>query len=72
MMGVSTGRGGARRALDVLRQVLASIDAKPLERVVSVASARERFVDGQPDTELRQELREALDRLPVRAGVAAG
>ena len=71
MMGVSTGRGGARRALDVLRQVLESIDARPLDRVVSVASARERFADGQPDSELRRELREALDRLPVRAGVAA-
>ena len=71
MMGVSTGSGGARRALDVLRQVLESIDARPLDRVVSVASARGRFADGQPDSELRRELRDALDRLPVRAGVAA-
>jgi chromate reductase len=71
MMGVSTGRGGARRALDVLRQVLDSMDAKPLAEVVSVASARDRFIDGQPDADLRRELREALDRLPLRAGVAA-
>ncbi len=71
MMGASTGRGGARRALEVLRQVLESMDAKPLAEVVSVASARERFVDGQPDAELRREIRDALDRLPIHVGVAA-
>jgi hypothetical protein len=48
------------------------MDARPLPQVVSVASARERFVDGHPDAELRRELREELDRLPIRAGVAAG
>jgi chromate reductase, NAD(P)H dehydrogenase (quinone) len=68
MMGASPGRGGARRALDHLRQVLASMDAWPLSDVVSVARAPARFSDREPDAELRRELREALGRLSVRRG----
>lgn len=72
LMGASTGRDGARRALDHLRQVLESMLAEPLEAVVSVARARERFADGEPDDALRAELRDALGRLPVRSFVRAG
>jgi chromate reductase len=72
MLGASTGRGGARRAIDHLRQVLESMDAQPLAEFVSVATARDRFVDGRPDEELQSELRDALRRLPARAGVLTG
>lgn len=72
MIGASTGRGGARRALDHLRQVLESMDAQPLPEVVSVAAARDRFVNGQPDEALQRELRDALQQLPVRSVVPAG
>ncbi|CAN5484849.1 NAD(P)H-dependent FMN reductase [soil metagenome] len=65
MLAASTGRGGARRALDHLRQVLDSMDADPLPTEVSVASVRGRFADGEPDADLRNELRAALERLPV-------
>jgi chromate reductase, NAD(P)H dehydrogenase (quinone) len=68
MMGASPGRGGARQALDHLHQVLASMDARPLDEVVSVARAPNRFIDREPDAELRRELRDALDRLPIRRG----
>ena len=57
MMGVSTGRGGARRALDVLRQVLSAIGAEPLDLVVSArhrpASRDARGAGSAPDTRWR-------------------
>lgn len=72
MLGASPGHGGARRALDHLRQVLESMDARPLAEVVSVAGARDRFVDGRPDEPLQRELRDVLLTLPVPTGVLAG
>ncbi len=60
LMGASPGRGGARRALDHLRQVLESMDAKPLPEQLSVGSVRERVRDGGFDEALRAELREIL------------
>ena len=65
MLAATTGGGGARRALDHLRQVLQSMDASPLPSEVSVARARDRFTDGEPDADLRAELRAALRQLPV-------
>jgi NAD(P)H-dependent FMN reductase len=74
MIAASTGRGGARKALDHLRQVLESMDASPLSTEVSVARAAERFASGTPDDDLRAELRSALDQLPlpVRQGASSG
>ena len=66
MLAASPGRGGARRALDHLRQVLESMKAQPLVTEVSVANVRDRFVDGQPDRELRATLRSAVDDLPIK------
>lgn len=66
MLAATTGRGGAKRALNHLRQVLESMDASPLSTEVSVARARDRFTDGAPDAELRGELRAALSELPIR------
>ena len=67
MLAATPGKGGARRALDHLRQVLESMDASPLSTEVSVARARDRFTDGTPDSELRAELRAALAELPIRS-----
>ena len=66
MLAASPGGGGARRALDHLRQVLESMDAEPLRTEVSVAHVRERFVDGEPDADLQACLRSAMDDLPIR------
>ncbi|HEX6129675.1 MAG TPA: NAD(P)H-dependent oxidoreductase [Candidatus Limnocylindria bacterium] len=71
LMGASPGRGGATRALEHLRQILESTDARPLPDVVSVARAGERMPDGEPDEELAAELRRALARLPVRAPIGS-
>jgi chromate reductase len=73
MLAASTGRGGGRRALDHLRQVLESMKAEPLDVEVSVARVRERLVDGEPDAELRATLRAAVNELPlpVRTEVAS-
>ena len=71
ILGASTGRGGARRAIEHLRQVLESMDARPLPTVVSVASARDRFAGGRPDAALLAELRAALETLGLRTPVAA-
>ena len=70
ILGASTGRGGARRAIEHLRQVLESMDAKPLPTVVSVASARDRFAGGRPDEALLAELDAALATLELRTPVA--
>jgi len=74
MLAATTGRGGARRALDHLRQVLGSMDAATLSTEVSVSTVRDRFTDGIPDEALRAELRAALEQLPlpVRRAVSAG
>ena len=71
MLAATTGRGGAKRALGHLRQVLDSMEASPLSTEVSVARARDRFTDGAPDRELRAELRAALGELPIRVPNAA-
>jgi chromate reductase len=71
MLAATTGRGGARRALDHLRQVLESMDASPLATELSVAQVRDRFAGGSPDAELRAELRAAIGRLPVPVREAA-
>jgi chromate reductase len=68
LMGASPGRGGARRALDHLRQSLASMDARVVD-VVSVPSVRDRLREGGADGALREELRRALDRLPIERRV---
>lgn len=65
MMGASPGRGGARRALDHLRQILESTDAEPMPDVLSVPLVRDRFADGEPDNDLREEVRRVLE--PIRA-----
>jgi len=71
MLAATTGTGGARRALDHLRQVLASMDASPLATEVSVARAGDRFTDGTPDAELQAELRAAMAQLPAPVREAA-
>ena len=71
MLAATTGRGGARRALDHLRQVLESMDASPLSTEVSVSTVRDRFTDGSPDEDLRAELRAALEELPLRVPESA-
>ncbi|MCV0402701.1 MAG: NAD(P)H-dependent oxidoreductase [Chloroflexi bacterium] len=63
MMGASPGRGGAQRALAHLRQVLESMEARPMDDVVSVPEVRRRFHDARPDAELDAELRQALTQL---------
>lgn len=65
MMGASPGRGGAQRALDHLRQILASTNAEPMPDELSVPLVRDRFADGEPDAELRAAVRHALE--PIRA-----
>jgi chromate reductase, NAD(P)H dehydrogenase (quinone) len=74
MMSASPGRGGGRRALDHLRQVLESMRAEPLLLEVSVPSARERLGPDGPDDQLAEELERALRSLPIerRAPVAVG
>jgi chromate reductase, NAD(P)H dehydrogenase (quinone) len=72
MMGASPGKGGARRALDHLRQVIESMNAEPLATVVSVPSVRSRMADGVLDEELVGELRAALEELPLAEPVTAG
>lgn len=69
LMGATPGRGGAQRALEHLRQILESTDAIPLPDVVSVARVKERMPGGEPDEELRAELRATLARLPLREPV---
>ena len=71
ILGASTGRGGALRAIEHLRQVLASMHARPLPTVVSVASARDRFAGGRPDAALLTELSAALESIELRTPVAA-
>ena len=71
MLAATTGRGGAKHALNHLRQVLESMDASPLSTEVSVARARDRFIDGVSDAELRAELRAALGELPIRSPAPA-
>lgn len=66
MLAASPGRGGARRALDHLRQVLESMKAEPLATEVSVANVRERIAAGEPDADLRATLRSAVDELPIK------
>jgi chromate reductase len=63
MLGASPGRGGARRALQHLRQVLESTDAMPLPHELSVASVRDRLEDGSFDAALADELCEVLGQL---------
>ena len=74
MLAASPGRGGGRRALDHLRQVLESMDAAQLPIEVSVASARDRLRADGADDALRQELERALESLPIerRAPAAVG
>ena len=72
MMGASPGRGGARRALTHLREVLESMDAVPMPNVASVPGVRLRIADGAPDAALAEELRSALAQLPLDRRVAAG
>lgn len=68
LMAASSGRGGGRRALDHLRQILESTDARVLPRHLSVPAARERF-DGIGLEGLHGQLRDVLAQLPVRITV---
>jgi chromate reductase, NAD(P)H dehydrogenase (quinone) len=74
MMSASPGRGGGRRALEHLRQVLESMQAEPLLVEVSVASARDRLGADGPDPDLSDELERALRSLPIdrRAPASVG
>ena len=70
LLSASPGRGGGRRALDHLRQILESTDAEVLPNELSVARVRERLEgDHGFDDELRRDLRRVLEqlRVPVRA-----
>jgi chromate reductase, NAD(P)H dehydrogenase (quinone) len=68
LIGASPGRGGARRALEHIAHVMASMDAQLLGEPLSIPRVRDRFVDGELDEETRQEVRRVLE--PV-AGLAA-
>ena len=77
LVGASPGRGGARRALEHLAQVMASMDAQLLGEPLSIPLVRDRFSTGELDAQTRDELRRALepagsvgarDREPVAAG----
>ena len=63
LLGASPGRGGARRALEHLRQVLESTSAIPAEQQLSVGGVRDRLEDGSLDAALHDELRRVLGQL---------
>lgn len=63
LIGASPGRGGARRALDHLRQILESTLAEPLPRELSVPRVKERLEGDGFDAALMGELRETLAEL---------
>lgn len=68
LLGASPGRGGARRALDHLRQVIESMDAEPMPEQLSVAGVNHRTEGDGFDAELTDELRRVLGqvRQPAR------
>jgi len=71
LLGASPGRGGARRALAHLRQILESTDAMPLPHELAVASVRHRFDEhGSFDAALTDELRQVLGQLQHAGAVA--
>lgn len=63
LIGASPGRGGARRALDHLRQVMESTLAEPLPEVLSVARVRDRLLDGEFDEALRRDLQRVVGQV---------
>lgn len=69
LIGASTGRGGARSALDHLTQALRRMDARILGEPLSIPLVGARFVDGELDRHARRELRRALE--PVAGHRAA-
>lgn len=71
MMAAAPGKGGARRALDHLDQVLRSMDADPLPGALSVPRARDQLDGGDAERELRSRLRSALAELPLRVAQPA-
>lgn len=66
LLGASPGRGGARRALEHLRQVLRSMDAVPLPEQLSIARAREHMEGDTFDATVRAELRRVLEQIRQR------
>lgn len=68
LLGASPGRGGARRALDHLRQVIESMDAEPMPEQLSVAGVNQRTEGDGFDAELTDELGRILGqvRQPAR------
>jgi chromate reductase len=60
LIGASPGRGGARRALEHLRQILRSTLAEPMPEELSIPSVRERLVDGEFDDATRAQVRAVL------------
>lgn len=69
LLGASPGRGGARRALAHLRQVLESMDAEPLPGELSIATVRDRIRDGAFDDEVHDDLRRVLRQIRQPAPV---
>lgn len=72
MTAASPGRGGGRRALEHLREVIESMEAVAMPTAVSVPNVRDRIINGVPDAALAAELRDALGRLPIERPQLAG
>lgn len=69
LMGASPGRGGARRALEHLRQVIESMNAKPMPEELSIASVRDRIRDGEVDPAIQADLHRVLRQIREPARV---
>lgn len=69
LLGASPGRGGARRALDHLRQVIESMDAEPMPEQLSVAGVQKRVEGNGFDPELTDELRRVMSQVRQPATV---
>jgi chromate reductase, NAD(P)H dehydrogenase (quinone) len=69
LLGASPGRGGARRALGHLRQILESTLARPMPEELSIATVGQRMVGGDFDAEVRDDLRRVLRQVREPARV---
>lgn len=67
LLGASPGRGGARRALSHLRQILESTLAEPAPQELSIPSVRDRLGEDGFDASVREDLRHTLEQLRVPA-----
>lgn len=72
LMGASPGRGGARRALDHLREVLEASGARPMPDILSVPHAPDRMADGRFDERVRADLRRVLGQVCAAERELAG